>query len=150
MNKKNKKYLIVLVVIAIIIITIGIIINFYTPTEEATPKESKVESKQYTCNLKSGNEKVTLENIYEFTYEEDIKNYHKKFIVTYKDIQEYNEAFYDNFFNVSAKPDEIQTDDTKLQRIYIWNEALDYDKKEDVESYLKTIESYGYQCSEIK
>ena len=156
MKKKNNSLLIGIVIIAILMIVVGIVFNFYLPKkekdkpkkEETVSEKEKIKDKQYTCSKGFGNDIVKLENIYEFTYGEDIKDYSKKFVVTYSNIQEYNEAVYDSFFNKEDEPDEILKDDAKQQKTYIWYEALNYDKEENVESYLKVIESYGYKCTQ--
>ena len=139
--KKNIKISLILLIISIIIITIGIVL-FLNNNENLTEVN-------YYCYMKSGYSKtVIIENTYEFTYNQNVKNPIRKFTATYKDSNEYKEENYGKFFIENDKPDKVENDDKNLKRTYIWNNGLSFDRDKDtIDSYIKLIESKGYKCT---
>lgn len=138
--KMNKKRLIT--IIFIIIATLLILSGIFILIQEREIR--------YSCYQRAGESPtVILENIYEFSYKKkDIKDVKKSLVITYKDKEEFKEAYYDEYFkNEGNPPIDIKIDNKELKRTYIWNEGLHLNKDNPtLENYIEVLEKVGYSC----
>lgn len=138
-SKVNKKTVIIIIsiVIGVLLVSSGIFFVVYNRYD------------RYSCKRLRENSKIILENIYEFSYRnKEIKDIERKLIVTYKDKEEFMEAYYDKFFQEEENPPiDIKTDDVELKKTYIWDRGLFLNKDNPtVDNYIEVLEKTGYSC----
>lgn len=154
-----KKSFIIIGFTGLILLIVGIVL---LSTNNDNKKEEKpfqpVDGKEekiihYECEGKSSEMAVVkIKNLYVFDYVgSEVKNFEKQFIVTYENRNEYEEAFYNSYFEENDPVDFIREDEETMTRTYVWGRGPQQDSSDkSIDNYLKTVESMGYKCNEIK
>lgn len=138
----KKKILIIIVLIIVIISVLFLLKNISIFT--------KNDNHSYICFMEQQNvEFATIDYYYKFdVVERYVNNSKQEMVFTYFEKSDYETSYVENSFTISA-PDEIEYDDKKLKKSFIWNTIIPKET-ETIEEYIKTVETYGYKCEIVK
>ena len=139
---------IVIMIVGIVLIITGTILII--SDKKTTINKDRNEKKQfnYVCKKSSlDGVGITINDIYEFCYEDEIKNPIRKLVFKFRDKDGYKKTTMD-FSKIGSEPDDIIYDDEKLIQEYVWYTMFyPQTSNQNLTDYLVQLASYNYTCS---
>ena len=148
-EKANQKYLFFIVLlIVLILVVIGTILIFVAKNKEVSSDD--LENVSYLCKKeKVSNGVESFEEQYSFAYSlknRKVANGESRIVVYFENQETFDSS---NLFETFAKqnvPNVVTKDNVSLTHTIAWKNILLSDTENDLDSYLKYLETLDYAC----